>query len=125
MPIINVSAVVAAVAAAEAAAVEAVAERVAADAKARAPIRKVFKEPKGFRRKFRPLTGRERALAVKRALAYQGYSDFERRRSVAYIQNYARAELRRPGSNNSLARSRRLRRLGSIRGNQFIPTSDA
>lgn len=125
MAVINVRAVLARVEAAEAAALEEVSEFVARDAKARAPVRKVFKEAKGFRRKFRPLTSPEKALAIRRAMAYPGYTDFERRRSVAHIQNYARAELRRPGSNNSLAKSRQLRVLGYERGGRFSPRVDA
>lgn len=118
MAVLNISRILALVVAAETAAVEEVADFVAADAKGRAPIRKVFKEAKGFRRKFRALTGAERNLAVKRAMAYQGYTDFERRRSVSYLRNYARAEIRRPGSANSLARSRKLRNLGPVFGHQ-------
>ena len=118
MGVINIQRVLALVQAAEADAVDEVADYVAADAKARAPVRKVFKEAKGFKRKFRALTSPEKALAIKRAMAYQGYTDFQRRRSVAHIRNYARAELRRPGSNNSLARSRKLRNLGPVPGHQ-------
>lgn len=125
MPAINVEAVLAKVRSAEAEAIEEVADLVARDAKARAPVRKVFREASGFRRKFRPLTTPERHLAIKRALAYQGYTDFERRRSVAHIQNYARAEIRRRGSANSLARSRTLRQLGTERDRQFTPRVDA
>ena len=125
MPIINVARVLALVEAAERAALEEVADYVARDAKARAPVRKVFKEAKGFRRAFRPLASPEKVLAIKRAMAYQGYSDFQRRRSVAHIQHYARAELRRPGSANSLSRSRTLRLLGTESGGRFSARVDA
>jgi hypothetical protein len=112
MTVINVSRVVALVRAAEEEALEEVAAKIVADARSRAPVRKVFKEAKGHRRRFRPLTPQERSLAIRRAEAYQGYTDFQRRRSVSYLRNYARAELRRPGSRNSLSNSRTLRILG-------------
>jgi HK97 gp10 family phage protein len=118
MGVLNIPAILALVEAAEVDAIEAVADFVAADAKSRAPIRKVFREAAGFRRKFRALTGPERSLAVKRAMQFSGYTDFQRRRSVSYLKNYARAELRRPGSANSLARSRKLRNLGPVSGAQ-------
>lgn len=125
MGVLNIARIVELVTAAEEDAVDEVADYVARDAKARAPARKVFREGAGFRRKFRPLTTPERNLAIKRAMAYQGYSDFERRRSVAHLRNYARVELRRPGSNNSLTRSRQLRLLGTERGGGFTPRVDA
>lgn len=125
MGVLNIPAIVSRVEAAERAALEEVAGYIVADARARAPVRKVFKEAKGHRRRFRPLTPLERNLAIRRALAYQGYSDFARRRSVAYLQNYARAELRRPGSANNLARSRTLRVLGIERGGRFRARADA
>ena len=125
MPAINIARVVAMVQGAEEAALEIVAAQIVADARARAPVRKVFKEAKGFRRKFRGLTTAERGLAVRRAMAYQGYSDFQRRRSVAYLQRYARAEQPRRGSANSPARSRTLRNLGTERGGAFKARVDA
>ncbi len=112
MPAFNVQAIVSRVQMAEEEALEEVAAKVVADAKARAPIRKVFKENKGFRRKFRALTPAEKNLAIRRAEAYSGYSDFARRRSVAYLRSYARAEVPRRGSRNSLKASRTLRVLG-------------
>lgn len=125
MAVIDIAAVVAAVEEAEVAALDEIADRVVQDAKSRAPVRKVFREAKGFRRRFRPLTSAERALATKRALAYPGYSDFARRRSVAYIARYAKAELRRPGSANALSRSRTLRLLGTEQGGRFQARVDA
>ncbi len=125
MAAINVQAVLARVEAAEGRALEEVAAYVVANARARAPVRKVFREKKGHRRRFRPLTPLERNLAVRRAVAYQGYSDFARRRSVAYLRNYAKAELPRRGSANALVRSRTLRNLGSERGGSFTPRTDA
>jgi HK97 gp10 family phage protein len=115
MSVLNVARILQLVEAAEEDALEEVAAAVVADARARAPIRKVFKEAKGFRRKFRPLTSKERHLAIKRAQAYQGYNDFQRRRSVAYLRSYARAEVPRRGSLNALAQSRTLRNLGTER----------
>jgi hypothetical protein len=125
MGAINIGAVIARVEAAEEAALEEVAAYVVANARARAPIRKVFREGKGFRRRFRPLTPLERNLAIRRAQAYSGYNDFQRRRSVAYLRNYARAEIPRRGSANSLASSRTLRNLGTERGTAFKPRFDA
>lgn len=125
MGVLNIAAIVARVQRAEEVALEEVAGYIVADARARAPVRKVFREAKGFRRKFRPLTGPEKSLAIRRAESYKGYNDYQRRRSVAYLRNYARAELPRRGSNNSLARSRTLRNLGTIRGGSFQPRVDA
>lgn len=125
MGVLNIPAILQLVEQAERDALNEVADLVAADARSRAPVRKVFKEGAGFRRKFRALTNQEKATAVRRALAYKGYNDFERRRSVAHIQNYARVELRRPGSNNLLVRSRVLRRLGVESGGRFTARVDA
>ncbi len=125
MGAIDSEAIIARVVAAEVAALEEVAESVARDAKARAPVRKVFRESGGFRRAFRALTTPERNLAIKRAMNYGGYTDFARRRSVAYLQRYARAEVRRPGSANSLSRSRTLRILGTEQGGRFSARVDA
>ena len=125
MTVINVRAVIARIQAAEEEALAEVAEYIARDAKARAPIRKVFKERKGFRRKFRPLTAIERSLAIRRAQAYTGYTDYQARRSVAYLRNYARAEVPRRGSLNALASSRTLRILGIERQGTFTPRLDA
>lgn len=133
MPAINIQAVIAKVEQAEEAALEEVADYIVRDAKARAPVRKVFREPKGFRRKFRSLTAPERNLAIKRAMAHQGYSDWGRRVSVAYLQGriqgrhgrYVGAEIKRPSSNNSLAKSRTLRILGTQEGRTFTPRVDA
>lgn len=127
MAVFNVAGILAAVQRAEIEALDIVADSIVADARHRAPIRKVFKEPKGFRRKFRPLTGAEKALAIKRANAYYlGRGDtFGARRAVAHIRNYARVQLPRRGSNNSLVASRTKRILGYQRGRQFIPRVDA
>lgn len=115
MSVLNIERIMALVEAAEEEALEEVADAIVADARARAPIRKVFKETAGFRRKFRSLTNQERNLAIKRAQAYSGYSDFQRRRSVSYLRNYAKAEVPRRGSQNALVRSRTLRNLGTER----------
>lgn len=125
MGVLNIQRIMALVEAAEYDALDEVGDIVAADARSRAPVRKIFKERKGYRRKFRPLTSAEKSIAIRRALAYPHYSDFERRRSVAHIQHYARAELRRPGSANSLARSRQLRVLGYSQGGRFTARVDA
>lgn len=125
MPAFDIPRIIALVEQAEMAALEQVAAGVVADARARAPVRKVFKESKGFRRKFRSLTPQERSIAIRRAQAYTGYNDFQRRRSIAFLRSYARAELPRRGSANSLARSRVLRNLGTIRNGTFTPRVDA
>jgi len=90
-------------------------ERVAADAKSRAPIRKVFKERAGFRRKFRTLTADEKNLAIKRAVNYYTHvdpSEFKKRRSVSHTRNYAKVQIARRGSANAPANSKTLRLLG-------------
>lgn len=121
----RISAILAAVRQAEMAALEIVGAQVVADARRRAPIRKVFKEPKGFRRKFRELSPAEKLLAIKRANAFYGEGSFNARRAVAHIRNYAKVQLPRRGSNNSLKASRTLRVLGTMRGRQFVPRTDA
>lgn len=101
------------------------ADSVAREARQRAPIRKVFKERKGYRRKFRALTPVEKARAIRRAQIFYASDPFKARAVSAHIQNYGRAELRRNGSANSLARSRTLRNLGTIKGGRFSPRVDA
>lgn len=123
--VLDVAAIISAVQSAEEAALDEVADFIAEDARSRAPIRKVFKEAKGFRRKFRPLTSPEKALAIKRAVAYYGPGTFKARAVAANIANYGRAELRRPGSANALVRSRTLRHLGTISGGRFSARVDA
>lgn len=125
MGVLNIGLILHLVSAAEETALEEVAARVVADARARAPVRKVFREKSGYRRKFRSLTNTERNLAIRRATAYSGYNDFQRRRSVAYLRSYARAEVPRRGSANSLSRSRTLRNLGTERGGAFTARTDA
>ncbi len=125
MPAFNIPAIMERVRLAEAAALESVAARVTAEARRRAPIRKVFKEPKGFRRKFRELTPSEKLLAIKRANAYYGQSSFSGRRATAHIRNYAKVQLPRRGSNNSLSSSRTARVLGTLQGRKFTPRVDA
>lgn len=119
MGAINIAAVVNAVRQAEIVALSRVAEGVERDAKARAPVRKVFKEPAGHRRAFRDLTDAEKALATKRAIAHPYSTDFQRRQAVGHIRYYARAEVPRRGSANSLKASRQLRILGFISGGKF------
>jgi HK97 gp10 family phage protein len=101
---------------------------IATDARRRAPIRKVFREKKGYKRKFRSLTPAEKALAIQRANNYYGRvapDEFKRRRAVAHIQNYARVQVARPGSANALVRSRELRFLGIESGGRFTSVSGA
>lgn len=119
---LNVSAIMAAVRGAERAALEDVLPYTVADAKHRAPIRKVFRERPGFRRRFRPLSTQERAAAIRLANAYYNAREpggFRHRRAVANYRNYAQAVIPRRGSANSLANSRRLRILGHHQGGSF------
>ena len=104
-----------------------VGERVAADARRRAPIRKVFKEKSGFRRKFRALTDEERTQAIDRANAYYGSrgQEFKRRRAVAHIRFYAKVQVPRRGSMNSVGNSMALRQLGIEKAGKFKSTSGA
>jgi len=109
-------------------ALEEAGDRVAAEAKQRAPVRKVFAERPGFRRRFRPLPGSTRSLVIQRAVGYYGYRGFIARLGAANppgtslltaVRKYSRAEVRRPGSANALVRSRTLRLLGTERGGRF------
>lgn len=121
----NIPAILAAVRRAEAEAIEQVAQAVASEARRRAPVRKVFKEKPGYRRRFRELTPKEKLLAIKRANAYYGAGTFSARRAVAHVRNYARVQVPRQGSQNALSRSRTNRALGTLRGNRFTPRTDA
>jgi HK97 gp10 family phage protein len=106
----------------EEAALEEIGDRLAADAKRRAPVRKVFKERKGYRRRFRRLTPTEQRIATARANAYYTKvqpNEFKRRRAVAHIRNYATVASARKGSLNALNRSNRLRTLGYERQGRF------
>lgn len=107
-------------------ALEEIGDKLATDARRRAPIRKVFKEDKGFRRKFRRLTAAEQQLAIARANRFYTTvhpNEFKRRRSVAHIRNYATVQIARRGSANSLGRSNALRTLGYERHGKFIAAS--
>src|SRR5262245_24230134 len=107
---------------------EEISEQIAATARARAPVRKAFKERRGFRRKFRSLTENEKRTAIARANNYYTKvrpDEFARRRAVSFIQNYGRVEIRRRGSMNSLANSRSLRFLGIERGGRFASSTGA
>ena len=125
---LNIAAIKAAFREAETETLDEIGDAIAGDARQRAPVRKAFRERPGFRRKFRPLTQAEKSQAIARANNYYGKinpNDFKRRRAVAYIQNYAQVQLRRPGSMNQLVRSRELRRLGIEKGGRFTSTSGA
>lgn len=107
---------------------EEVGERIAADARRRAPIRKVFREKKGFRRRFRSLTEGEKRAAIARANRYYTAvrpDEFQRRRAVAHIANYGQAEVRRRGSANAVGSSAALRFLGLERGGRFTSATGA
>lgn len=98
-------------------------DRVAGEAKRRAPIRKVFKERKGFRRKFRALTDAERNLAIARANRYYGVSGNElvgRTSPRESLRGYtATVQLPRRGSANALVASRKLRIVGYEKQGRF------
>jgi hypothetical protein len=107
-------------------ALEVAGNRVAADAKGRAPIRKVFKEKSGYRRKFRTLTADEKNLAIKRANLYYGKSgtDLIGRRPRQPIESYeAKVQIARRGSANSPGNSMTLRLLGHERNGRFQSAS--
>lgn len=106
-------------------AVEEAADRVAADAKRRAPIRKVFKEAKGYRRKTRALTDVERNLAIKRATAYYANDEFKMRRSIAHLRYYARVRLPDRSSANNADVSRKSRQIGIVKGGRFTASEGA
>jgi len=128
MSALNVSAILNAIRIAEERAIEQVAAAVVAGAKHRAPVRKVFKEKAGFRRRFRPLTPLERNIATRRAQTYYTHvqpNEFKKRRALAHIRNYATAQVPRRGSANSLANSRKLRVLGYLRHGQFSSSTGA
>ncbi len=80
---LDVQGVMARVREGERAALEEIGDRLATDARRRAPIRKVFKEKKGYRRRFRRLTPLEQRIAVARAEAYYQNNDFGPRRAAA------------------------------------------
>lgn len=128
MAALNIGVIMARVRVAELEALNRVADQIATDARSRAPIRKSFREPKGYRRKFRSLTAMEQRIATQRANQFYTQvrpDEFARRRAVAHIRNYARAEIPRQGSNNALSRSRGNRQLGFIRQGRFVSTSGA
>lgn len=104
-------------------ALEEIGDMLATDARRRAPIRKVFKERKGYRRKFRRLTPLEQRIATTRAENYYRNTqpnEFKRRRAVAHIRNYATVSSPRRGSLNAVNRSNRLRTLGFERQGRFV-----
>jgi HK97 gp10 family phage protein len=107
---------------------EEIGDRLATDARRRAPIRKVFKESPGYRRKFRRLTPVEQRIATSRAEHYYRQvkpNEFKRRRAVAHIKNYASVQIPRRGSLNALAASNKLRTLGIERNGRFSSISGA
>lgn len=100
------------------------AERVAGNARQRAPIRKVFREKRGFRFRTRALAAQEKSIATRLANEYYGRegrpdSEFRRRRAVAHIAYYARVTLPSRKSANTLANSRADRQLGTIKRGRF------
>jgi len=125
---LNIAAIKGAIHVAEEMTLDEIGDAIAGDARRRAPIRKVFKEKKGYRRKYRNLTPTEKALATQRANNYYGHiapDEFKRRRAVAHIANYARVQIARPSSANTLSRTRELRLLGTETSGRFTSTSGA
>ena len=98
-------------------------DRIAAEARRRAPIRKVFRERKGFRRRSRALTASELAQATARASAYYGVNPghLVGRQSPRHALKFyeASVQLPRRGSTNSLSASRNLRLIGTIKNGRF------
>ncbi len=125
---LNIGAIKAMIRAAEEDTLDEVGELIASDARRRAPIRKVFREKKGYKRKYRSLTPAEKNLATARANRYYTSvrpDEFKRRRAVSYIRSYARVQIARPSSANTLWRTRELRFLGIESGGRFTSTSGA
>jgi hypothetical protein len=105
------------------------ADRIAADARQRAPIRKVFKEKRGFRRKIREATSQETVVRQRltneyyRAQAAYGVVDrlgrtARQKRSLSLMKYKA---IMRPSrkSANAWANSREDRQLGVVRRGTF------
>lgn len=98
------------------------AERVAADARQRAPIRKAFKEKRGFRFKARALTAQERAVSERLRAEYYGSRGMAAPEVPA---KYNRAQLPSRKSANTLAKTRQLRQLGTIARGRFTGANGA
>jgi HK97 gp10 family phage protein len=97
-------------------------DAIASDARRRAPIRKVFRERKGYRRRFRRLTAVEQAVATRLAQDYYTRiqpNELKRRRAIAHIRNYASVASPGRQSANRLSVSRRMRTLGFEQGRSF------
>lgn len=117
---LNIGRIVEAVNRGAAEGLEEVGDTMAADAKRRAPVRKVFKEHPGYRRKFRRLSALEVSIATRRANAFYAQDEFRRRRAVAHIRNYATVASARRGSTNAAGASRAARLLGYERNGRFV-----
>lgn len=101
-------------------------DNIAANARQRAPIRKVFTERRGYRRKFRALSGAEKQQAISRAMDYYTKvqpNEFKRRRAVAHIAHYAKVQLPRRGSTNAVGASTKMRHLGTEKNGRFTSAS--
>lgn len=110
-------------------------DNIAANARQRAPIRKVFNEQHGYRRKFRALSGAAKNQAGTRSVRYyfaqmsaathsRAYARSESKmlRSVGSIRS-SRVQLYRRGSANTPANSRTLRHLGTETNGRFTSAS--
>ena len=100
------------------------AERIAADARQRAPVRKVFKEKRGFRFKTRKATAQETVVRQRltneyyRAHAALGDS-MARQKRVAALMKYKATIRPSRKSANAWSNSREARQLGVVRRGTF------
>jgi hypothetical protein len=92
------------------------AHRIAADARQRAPIRKVFKEKRGFRFKTRALTAQEHAISTRLRAEWYGSRGIA---DPGVSAHYNRVQLPSRKSANTLAHSQQHRQLGTITRGRF------
>jgi hypothetical protein len=92
------------------------AERIAGNARQRAPIRKVFKEKRGFRFKTRALTAQEHAVSTRLRTEYYGALGMA---APEISAKYNRVRLPSRQSANTLAHSREARQLGTVARGRF------
>ena len=98
------------------------AERIAANARQRAPIRKVFKEKRGFRFKTRALTAQEQSVSTRLRNEYYGALGMA---APTVSAKYNRVQLPSRKSANTLAKTRADRQLGTIARGRFTGANGA